>query len=25
LLQERQIFETETYCDENLITHLKGE
>ena len=25
LLQERQIFETETYCDENLITHLTGE
>jgi biopolymer transport protein ExbB/TolQ len=23
LLQERQIFETENYCDENLITHLK--
>ncbi|MEY8212526.1 MAG: MotA/TolQ/ExbB proton channel family protein [Gammaproteobacteria bacterium] len=25
LLQERQIFETENYCDQNLITHLKGE
>ena len=25
LLQERQIFETETYADQNLITHLKGE
>ena len=24
LLQERQIFETENYCDQNLITHLKG-
>ncbi len=25
LLQERQIFETEGYCDQNLITHLKGD
>jgi biopolymer transport protein ExbB/TolQ len=25
LLQERQIFETEKYCDQNLITHLKGD
>jgi len=25
LLQERQIFETEQYCDQNLITHLKGD
>jgi biopolymer transport protein ExbB/TolQ len=25
LLQERQIFETESYCDQNLITHLKGD
>ena len=25
LLQERQIFETETYADQNLITHLNGE
>ena len=24
LLQERQIFETETYCDENLISHMEG-
>ena len=25
LLQERQIFETENYCDQNLITHLQGQ
>ena len=25
LIQERQIFETETYCDQNLITHLKSD
>ena len=25
LMQERQIFETENYCDQNLISHLKGE
>jgi biopolymer transport protein ExbB/TolQ len=24
-LQERQVFETETYADQNLVTHLKSE